>query len=86
MVLYGILAVYFGLALLGFLIPLVDLENTTKRGLFKLLPLMLLYLCNSSSIAFISGKLARWVQLQLSTKTVPDNEIKGKPPVSNKRK
>lgn len=55
--LYGILVVYVGLPFLGYLFPLVDLANTTKRGLFKIFPLMLFYLCNSGVMLRISNQL-----------------------------
>jgi hypothetical protein len=55
--LYGIAVVYFGLAFLGYLLPLVDLLNTTKRGLFKMMPIMLLYMANSNSLLWISDRI-----------------------------
>lgn len=58
--LYGIALVYFGLAFMGYLIPLVDILNTTKRGLFKMLPLMLLYMRNSGFLTMISQAVNNW--------------------------
>jgi hypothetical protein len=58
--LYGIAVVYFGLAFIGYLLPLADLENTTKRGLFKLLPIILLYMSNSGMLIYISGRISGW--------------------------
>jgi hypothetical protein len=58
--LYGILVVYFGLPFLGYILPLVDLMNTTKRGLFKLLPLMFLYICNSGALIQLSAIIKKW--------------------------
>ncbi|NCX96310.1 MAG: hypothetical protein EBX41_07845, partial [Chitinophagia bacterium] len=40
--LYGVVLVYVGLAFIGFLLPLADLTHTTKRGMFKIFPFMLL--------------------------------------------
>ncbi len=57
MALFGIAVVYFGLALLGYLLPLFDVMNTTKRGLFKVLPLILIYYTNSGIITRISDFL-----------------------------
>jgi hypothetical protein len=57
--LYGIATVYIGLAFLGYLLPLVDLLNTTKRGLFKALPLMLLYMSDSGLLQRLSAWLRR---------------------------
>jgi hypothetical protein len=57
--LYAILVVYIGLAFLGYLLPLMDLMNTTKRGLFKIFPLMLLYFGNNGVLQSLSGWLTR---------------------------
>src|SRR6185312_6813409 len=45
--LYAMLVLYVGLGALGFALPLMNLNETTKRGLFKLLPLTVLYLANN---------------------------------------
>jgi hypothetical protein len=58
--LYAIAVVYFGLPLLGYLIPLVDLLNTTKRGLFKMFPFMLIVLANSGLLQKASSALTSW--------------------------
>ena len=58
--LYAILVVYLGLPLLGWLIPLIDLDNTTKRGLLKLFPLMLLYMANNGWLIRLSEKITKW--------------------------
>lgn len=58
--LYAALVVYLGLPLLGWLLPLMDLDNTTKRGLFKLFPLLLLYLGNNSLLTGLSQKITKW--------------------------
>jgi len=58
--LYGIATVYFGLPLLGYLLPWVDLMNTTKRGLFKLFPLMLLYYRSSGSLTLLTNIINNW--------------------------
>jgi len=65
--LFGIAVVYIGLAFLGYLLPLVDLVNTTKRGLFKALPLMLLYMSNSGATLLLSDKIKNW---ELGGKTI----------------
>ena len=62
--LYGIFVVYIGLAFIGYLLPLADLENTTKRGLFKLLPLMLLYMSNSGTLQALSRMITKWESAQ----------------------
>jgi hypothetical protein len=57
MALYGIAVVYFGLAFLGYLLPLFDILNTTKRGLFKLIPLIIIYMSNSGLVMKVSDYL-----------------------------
>jgi len=58
--LYAALVVYLGLPFLGWLLPLMDLDNTTKRGLFKLFPLLLLYLANNRLLTAFSEKINNW--------------------------
>jgi hypothetical protein len=58
--LIAVLIIYIGLPLLGYLFPLVDLNNTTKRGLFKILPLMLFYMANNQLVLKLSEKIGKW--------------------------
>lgn len=58
--LFGVLVIYIGLPIIGFILPIFDVENTTKRGLFKIFPLMLLYMANSSLLTGISRRLTAW--------------------------
>jgi len=58
--LYSIAVVYFGMAFIGYLIPWVDMNNTTKRGLFKYIPLMILYMRNSSSLLALSERIKQF--------------------------
>jgi hypothetical protein len=58
--LYGAMVVYFGLPLLGYLIPLVDLMNTTKRGLFKIMPFLLMLMACSSVLQLLSNVIIKW--------------------------
>ena len=58
--LYAVLIIYLGLPFLGFVLPLMDLDNTTKRGLFKILPVMLLYIGNNQLLTWISDKMWSW--------------------------
>ncbi|HMG83799.1 MAG TPA: hypothetical protein VK559_12235 [Ferruginibacter sp.] len=55
--LLAIATVYFGVAIIGFLLPLADLFNTTKRELFKLLPLLVIYLSFNRIVLAIS----KWI-------------------------
>ncbi len=58
--LYAIVVVYVGLALLGYVLPLVDLQHTTKRGLFKIMPLILLYMRNSGILLWLTRVINNW--------------------------
>jgi len=58
--LYAMLALYLGLGALGFVLPLIDLNDTTKRELFKMLPLILLYLANNAALIRLSQWISRW--------------------------
>ncbi len=60
MALYGVGVIYFGLGFIGYLLPLADLSNTTKRGLFKAVPIILMYLINSGFISRISDAIRKW--------------------------
>jgi hypothetical protein len=59
-ILFILFAVYAGLPLLGYLLPLYDLDHTTKRGLFKIFPLMLLYMGHSGVMISLTGLVRRW--------------------------
>jgi hypothetical protein len=52
--------VYLGLPFLGYLLPLLDLSNSTKRGLFKLFPLMLLYMGSCGLLTDLSRRIDKW--------------------------
>src|SRR6185295_8724640 len=58
--LYTIGVVYFGLAFLGYLTPLFDFSHTTKRGFFKLLPLMLVVMRNNGILLNLSDRIKKW--------------------------
>ncbi|MBS1663184.1 MAG: hypothetical protein JST68_19230 [Bacteroidetes bacterium] len=58
--LYAMLALYLALGALGFTLPMFNLLETTKRALFKLMPLVLLYLANNELLLRLSGRIARW--------------------------
>lgn len=47
----------FAIAFIGYLLPLADLNNTTKRALFKFFPILLLYFGYSLSLRKITEKL-----------------------------
>ncbi len=58
--LYAVLVIYIGLPILGYLLPLLDLDNSTKRGLFKVFPLMLLYMANNGLLIKLSERITKW--------------------------
>jgi Dolichyl-phosphate-mannose-protein mannosyltransferase len=58
--LYSILVLYLGVGALGFLLPMMNLNETTKRALFKLLPLAVLYLANNELLIRLSQWISRW--------------------------
>jgi hypothetical protein len=60
--LYAILVIYLGYPILGYLLPLLDLDNSTKRGLFKIFPLMLLYFSHSKVLIGLSRIITNWEQ------------------------
>lgn len=82
MILYALLVVYIGLPIIGYIIPWFDLSNTTKRGLFKLVPLALLYMAASGPFSKLSTLIYNWENGitrpgNKSTKVVPQ-QIKPK--------
>lgn len=58
--LYGILVVFAGLCLIGFMFPLMDVMNSTKRGFFKLFPLIICCLAANPMIQALSSRLGQW--------------------------
>jgi len=56
----AVAVVYVGLPLLGYLLPLLDLDHSTKRGLFKIFPLMLFYMGSSRLVRQLSESIKRW--------------------------
>ena len=74
--LYAVLVVFIGLGLLGFLLPLFDLTDTTKRALFKILPLMLFYLANNGLLLRLSTAISRWEQVSLRAELAGKTAVK----------
>jgi hypothetical protein len=58
--LYAIAVVYIGLPFMAYLIPWIDLTNTTKRGLYKMFPPMLIYMRSSGLLVTISEVIKKW--------------------------
>lgn len=62
--LWAVFIIFVGISLTGFLFPLYDLDHSTKRGLFKIFPLMLLYMANSGFLISISKDIKEWERTQ----------------------
>ena len=58
--LYAIAVLYLGLGILGWLLPMMNLLETTKRALFKLIPLFVLYIANNGWVTRLSTRMSRW--------------------------
>jgi hypothetical protein len=58
--LFAVMVIFIGLPLLGHILPLMDIDNTTKRGFFKMFPLMLMYMANSTFLLALSEKIKKW--------------------------
>lgn len=58
--LYAIAAIYLGLGILGWAIPMMNLTETTKRALFKLIPLLVLYMAANGWVTRLSARISRW--------------------------
>jgi len=58
--LYAFVVLYLGIGALGWLLPLFDLTDTTKRALFKILPVALLYLANNELLIRFSRSITSW--------------------------
>jgi len=58
--LYAMLMLYLTLGFLGFALPMFNLLETTKRALFKMMPLVLLYLANNELLLRLSRRISQW--------------------------
>jgi hypothetical protein len=69
--LYAIAVVYIGMPVMAYITPLFDLDNTTKRGLFKLFPLMAIYMANSGALVKLS-EVIKTFEFSTSTGEIPE--------------
>lgn len=58
--LYALLVLYLGLGILGWVLPLINLNETTKRAMFKMLPMCIFYLANNTLLIRLSQAMSRW--------------------------
>src|SRR5690606_24591393 len=75
--LYMVLVIYLCIPLMYYIIPILDLNNSSKRAMFKILPLMLFYMANSRLFTRISQAVWNWEGF---TKTTEYEVAKSKPP------
>lgn len=80
--LYAMLVLYLGLGALGFVLPLMNLDETTKRGLFKLLPLTVLYLANNAWLRRLSAGISNWEQRPMPGVATAKTHVTAKQPAS----
>ncbi|HEY4063432.1 MAG TPA: hypothetical protein VGM30_16110 [Puia sp.] len=79
--LYAIAALYIGIGILGWLLPMMNLLETTKRALFKLMPLFVLYLACNGWVTRLSVWISRWEGTAVKRKPSPviaEGTAKGK--------
>ncbi|HXB90689.1 MAG TPA: hypothetical protein VNU72_00305, partial [Puia sp.] len=77
--LYAMVVLFLGLGILGWLLPVMDLADTTKRELFKMLPLALFYLANNQWLLRCSAYISRWEQAGPAFRTSPASEVRTEP-------
>lgn len=79
--LIAIAIIYAGLAVIAYLIKSVSIENTIKRGLFRILPIMVWYMANSGILQRLSDFIkmhelaktpGKGEDVVLTAETVPD--------------
>ncbi len=61
------LTTYIAIAFVGFLLPLADLINTTKRALFKTLPVIVIYLANNQLVQLLYHKTHKYLNQEKPT-------------------
>jgi hypothetical protein len=73
--LYAFAALYLGIGGLGWLLPLFDLNDTTKRALFKMLPIALLYLANNELLIRLSRLITGWENAPVATRPPTEKTV-----------
>jgi hypothetical protein len=58
--LFAVAIIYFGMPVLGYLLPLLDIDHSTKRGMFRIFPLMILYMGTSNVLRRLSSQITAW--------------------------
>ncbi len=62
--LLGVAVVYAGLAFMCYFFPFIVIQNTIKRGLFRMFPLLVLYMASSGAVQRLSATLTKWATQQ----------------------
>ncbi len=81
---FSILITYLFIGFFGYLLPLATLNDTTKRALFKLIPLIFAFGSQTFFIQFLSRLLHNW-ELDIKSKTT-NLEIESRTNETNKKK
>jgi len=74
--LYAILVVYLCLGALGWLLPMMNLNETTKRAMFKLLPLVLFYMANNELLIRLSAIISNWEDASAAARATAPPPVK----------
>jgi len=70
----AVLVIYLGVTFMGFLMPLMDIKHSTKRAMFKLIPLLYLFVANFHIIKLLSEKLTNWENTKFNLKLPRENQ------------
>jgi hypothetical protein len=81
--LYAMAMLYLALGFLGFALPMFNLLETTKRALFKMMPLAIAYLANNEILIRFSQRLSRWEALPGLGRPKPAVATAGTSPAPN---
>jgi len=81
--LYAMVMLYLALGVLGFALPMFNLLETTKRALFKMMPLAIAYLANNELLIRFSRWLSRWEALPGMGRPRPAVAATGISPATN---
>jgi len=60
LILFWIVAVFIGLEIVGTVFTAAVVEQTLRRGIFKIIPLMFMYVAASPAMAIVDRKLTEW--------------------------
>ena len=83
--LFGIVIIYFGMPLMTYATAWFNM-TTAKRGLFKMFPLMLMYMRNSAMLTYITQAIKNFEASELKTPKPTPAVQQAAPTKSNKKK